>query len=224
MGTAIYTSGSDFSAIANSFFPPVADPLAWGNFESSALSDSRRLRNFGRYGGSFSLSGIAKLVAKGIAAEAGTQSLLTLGTFTPDAYTLIALVDVGTIASIMRHRNIRIYTDASKKLTRVMDGGTANTKITAPSAGAFVVFLSGDLTGHDFGIVTSTGVQKATYAAVASGSIATSIGGNNSVGTPVAWAAYSAAFYDRKLSDTQLMQVAEIMIKRALALGVNVNG
>ncbi len=38
--------------------------------------------------------------------------------FIPDAYTYIVLVYVGTDAGILRHRNIRISTNASKKLQR----------------------------------------------------------------------------------------------------------
>ncbi|HBW5254039.1 TPA: hypothetical protein MFA25_004195 [Klebsiella pneumoniae] len=224
MGTAIYTKGSDMSGTSNNFYAPVSNPLAWGNFESDAVRESRRLRNWGKYGGTFSLSGIAKLVAVGIAAQPGTESRVTLGNYTPDAYTLIALVDVGASAAIMRHRNIRIYTDASKKLMRIMDGGTVTSTITAPDTGAFVVFLSGDLAGHSFGMVTSTSAQKATSNTAATGTTATSLGGLNSVGSAAAWSAFGSAFYDRKLTDNEMMQVAENLIGRALRLGVNANG
>ncbi|HDT3797053.1 TPA: hypothetical protein QHP49_005335, partial [Klebsiella pneumoniae subsp. pneumoniae] len=116
MGTAIMAAGTDASAYANNYLPPVTGPLAWANLESDLLPAGRRLKNFGSLGGTFALSGIAQLVAKGVAAAAGTESRLTLGTFTPDAYTFIVLVDVGPDAGILRHRNIRISTNASKKL------------------------------------------------------------------------------------------------------------
>lgn len=224
MGTAIMVAGADASSYANNYLPPVAGPLAWANLESDLLSAGRRLKNFGSLGGSFALSGVAQLVAKGVAAAAGTDSRLTLGTFTPDAYTLIALVDVGSDAGILRHRNIRISTNSSKKLQRVMDAGTKVSDITAPASGAFVVFLCGDGTGHAFGIATASGVQKATSTAVNSSTTATWVGGPNQAGAAAAWAGYGAAFYDRKLSDNEMMLVAERLIKRARYLGVTVNG
>ncbi len=224
MGLAIMASGSDASAYANNYIPPVSGPLAWANLESNALTEARRLKNWGKNGGSFTLSGVAQLVAKGIEAAAGTESRLTLGSFTPDAYTLIALVDVGPSAAIMRHRNIRIMTDENKKIKRVMDAGVTVSTITAPATGAFVVFLEGDLTGHSFGMVTTAGVQKSDSTAVNSTSTNTFLGGNWSNGTAAAWKGYSAAFYDRKLSDSELTQVAERLIKRAKYLGVAVNG
>lgn len=224
MGLAIMASGSDASAYANNYIPPVSGPLAWANLESNALSEERRLKNWGKNGGSFALSGIAQAVAKGIEAAAGTESRLTLGNFTPDAYTLIALVDVGASAGVIRHRNIRIMTDANKKIWRVMDAGTSLSNITAPATGAFVVFLKGDLTGHSFGMATSTGVQKVDSTAVNTTTTDTFIGGNWENGTAAAWKAYGAAFYDRKLSDSELIQVAERLIKRAKYLGVTVNG
>lgn len=224
MGVAIMSAGTDASAYANNYIPPVSGPLAWANLESDVLPSARRLKNFGSLGGAFALSGIAQLVAKGVAAAAGTESRLTLGTFTPDAYTLIALVDVGASAGIMRHRNIRIMTDANKKIQRVMDAGTSVSTIAAPATGAFVVFLNGDLTGHSFGMATSTGVQKVDSTAVNTTTTDTFIGGSWSNGTAAAWKAYGAAFYDRKLSDSELIQVAERLIKRARYLGVTVNG
>ena len=177
MGTAIMAAGTDASSYANNYLPPVTGPLAWANLESDLLPAGRRLKNFGSLGGTFALSGIAQLVAKGVAAAAGTESRLTLGTFTPDAYTFIVLVDVGPDAGILRHRNIRISTNASKKLQRVMDAGTSVSVITAPATGAFAVFLCGDSTGHAFGIVTASGIQKSTSTAVNSGTTATWMGG-----------------------------------------------
>lgn len=224
MGVAIMSAGTDASAYANNYIPPVSGPLAWANLESDVLPSARRLKNFGSLGGSFALSGVAQLVAKGVAAAAGTDSRLTLGTFTPDAYTVIALVDVGTDASILRHRNIRISTNSSKNLQRVMDAGTSVSDITAPATGAFAVFLCGDSTGHAFGIVTASGIQKSTSTAVNSSTTATWMGGPNLAGTAAAWAGYGAAFYDRKLSDSEMMLVAERLIKRARYLGVTVNG
>ncbi|HIG2852591.1 hypothetical protein M2638_11580 [Klebsiella pneumoniae] len=224
MGTAIFTKGADVSASSNHYFPPVETPLVWGNFETDTLRQSRRLTNWGSLAGTFTLSGIAQLVAKGIAAAAGTDSRITLGTFTPDAFTLVALVDVGENAAIFRHRNIRISTDASKKLQRIMDAGFSNSGITAPSTGAFVVFLNGDATGHAYGLLTSSSVQKSTSAAANTSTTATWLGGNNQAGVATAWAAYGTAFYDRKLSDNELILVAERLINRARALGVTVNG
>ncbi len=225
MGTAIMAAGTDASAYANNYLPPVSGPLAWANLESNALTEARRLKNWGKNGGSFALSGVAQLVAKGIEAAAGTESRLTLGNFTPDAYTLIALVDVGASAGIMRHRNIVIMTDANKKIQRVMEAGTTVSTFTAPATGAFVVFLEGDLTGHSFGMATSSGVQKVDSTAVNTATTDTFIGGNGPNGTTAeAWKAYGAAFYDRKLSDSELIQVAERLIKRAKYLGVTVNG
>ncbi|HDG7582557.1 hypothetical protein J9A50_23460 [Klebsiella pneumoniae] len=224
MGTAIFTKGADVSASSNHYFPPVETPLVWGNFETDALRQSRRLTNWGSLAGTFTLSGIAQLVAKGIAAAAGTDSRITLGTFTPDAFSLVALVDVGESAGIFRHRNIRISTDASKKLQRIMDAGFSNSGITAPSTGAFVVFLNGDATGHAYGLLTSSSVQKSTSTAANTSTTATWLGGNNQAGVATAWAAYGTAFYDRKLSDNELILVAERLINRARALGVTVNG
>ncbi|MDG1643010.1 hypothetical protein [Klebsiella huaxiensis] len=224
MGVAIMSAGTDASAYANNYIPPVSGTLAWANLESDVLPSARRLKNFGSLGGSFALSGVAQLVAKGVAAAAGTESRLTLGNFTPDAYTLIALVDVGASAGIIRHRNIRIMTDANKKIQRVMDAGTSVSTIAAPATGSFVVFLNGDLTGHSFGMATSTGVQKVDSTAVNTTTTDTFIGGSWSNGTAAAWKAYGAAFYDRKLSDSELIQVAERLIKRAKYLGVTVNG
>lgn len=80
MGTAIMAAGTDASAYANNYLPPVTGPLAWANLESDLLPAGRRLKNFGSLGGTFALSGIAQLVAKGVAAAAGTESRLTLGT------------------------------------------------------------------------------------------------------------------------------------------------
>ncbi|HFQ6966652.1 TPA: hypothetical protein ACHSNJ_000967 [Klebsiella pneumoniae] len=224
MGVAIMSAGTDASTYANNYLPPVSGPLAWGNLESSAVENNRRLRNWGSAGGSFALSGVAQLVAKGVSAAAGTQSLLSLGSFPTDTFTMIALVDVGVSAAIMRNRNIRIFTDANKKLARNMDGGGVTSDITAPETGAFVVFLTGDLTGHTFGIINQAGVKKATYTAVSSGNIAASIGGNNANGVAAAWAAYSCAFYGRVLTDAEMMQVANRMLARAKYLGVTVNG
>lgn len=224
MGTAIMAAGTDASAYANNYLPPVTGPLAWANLESDLLPAGRRLKNFGSLGGAFVLSGIAQLVAKGVAAAAGTESRLTLGTFTPDAYTFIVLVDVGPDAGILRHRNIRISTNASKKLQRVMDAGTSVSDITAPATGAFAVFLCGDSTGHAFGIVTASGIQKSTSTAVNSGTTATWMGGTSQAGLAAAWAGYGSAFYDRKLSDSEMERVAERLIKRARYLGVTVNG
>ncbi|ENZ7981877.1 hypothetical protein ACHADD_000873 [Klebsiella pneumoniae] len=224
MGTAIFTKGADVSASSNHYFAPVETPLVWGNFETDVLRQSRRLTNWGSLAGTFTLSGIAQLVAKGIAAAAGTDSRITLGTFTPDAFTLVALVDVGENAAIFRHRNIRISTDASKKLQRIMDAGSSNSGITAPSTGAFVVFLNGDSTGHAYGLLTSTSVHKSTSTAANSSTTSTFVGGNNQFGVPVAWAAYGTVFYDRKLSDNELILVAERLINRARTLGVTVNG
>ncbi|MFB3027647.1 hypothetical protein ACEWFA_15045 [Klebsiella pneumoniae] len=224
MGVAIMSAGTDASTYANNYLPPVSGPLAWGNLESSAVQDNRRLRNWGSAGGSFALSGVAQLVAKGVSAAAGTQSSLSLGSFSTDTFTMIALVDVGVSAGIMRNRNIRIFTDANKKLARNMDGGGVTSDITAPETGAFVVFLTGDLTGHTFGIINQAGVKKATYTAVSSGNIAASIGGNNANGVAAAWAAYSCAFYGRVLTDAEMMQVANRMLARAKYLGVTVNG
>lgn len=223
-GLGLEVSGLDASGFANVYSPPVEGAVDWVNPENSTKDASRRLKNWGTAGGSVALSGNAALAAVGVQAAAGTDSRMTLGIHTDDAFTLIALVDVGESAAVMRNRNIRIYTDASKKLVRVMDGGTATAEITAPSAGAFVVFLGGDLTGHAFGIVTSTGVQKATYTAVASGSIATSIGGPSSASEAKAWANYGAAYYNRRLTDAEMMLVAQRLIKRARELGVTVNG
>lgn len=54
-----------------------------------------------------------------------------------------------------------------------MDAGTSVSDITAPATGAFAVFLCGDSTGHAFGIVTASGIQKSTSTAVNSGTTAT---------------------------------------------------
>ncbi|MDG1643684.1 hypothetical protein DA718_12820 [Klebsiella huaxiensis] len=225
MGVAIMAAGTDASAYANNYIPPVSGPLAWANLESDALPSARRLKNFGSLGGSFVLSGIAQLASIGVTAAAGTDSRLTLGSFiNQDKYTVIALVDVGTDASILRHRNIRISTNSSKKLQRVMDSGTSVSDITAPSSGAFVVFLNGDSTGHAFGILTASGIQKSTSSAANSGTTSTWIGGSNLAGAAAAWAGYGAAVYDRKLSDSEMESVADRLIKRARYLGVTVNG
>lgn len=226
MGTAIMAAGTDASAYANNYLPPVDGPLAWANLESDLLPTARRLKNFGSVGGTFSLSGTAQLAAKGVTAVAGTDSRLTLGAFTPDAYTYIALMDVGVSAALIRHRNIRIHTDENKKLLRIMDAGRSTSSITAPATGAFVVFLSGDANGHEFGLLTTSGIQKSTSKAANIGTTATWIGGNgpSGSGSAAAWAAYGAAFYGRKLSDSEMQRVAERLIKRARYLGVTVNG
>lgn len=223
-GLGLEVSGLDASGFANVYSPPVEGAVDWVNTENSTKDASRRLKNWGTAGGSVALSGNAALAAVGVQAAAGTESRMTLGTHTDDAFTLIALVDVGLSAAIMRQRNIRLQTDATKKLKRVMTAGTSISTFTLPSTGAFVVFINGDLTGHSFGMLTATSVQKVDSAAVNSSTTATFVGGVNDASEANAWTNYGAAYYNRRLTDAEMMLVAQRLIKRARELGVTVNG
>ncbi|MFH2150778.1 hypothetical protein ABK703_23305 [Klebsiella quasipneumoniae] len=225
MGVAIMAAGTDAAAYSNNYIPPVASPLVWGNLESSAIPESRRSKNWGSAGGNFSLSGNAAFSSVGVSAAAGVDSRLTLGTFSPDAYTMIGLVDVGVSAGIMRHRDIRLTTSAEKKLGRSMTAGSVVSDIVLPASGAFVVFLQGDLTGHVFGMATRNSVTAATAStAVNTGTSSTFLGGSNASSAFAAWSGYGVALYPRKLSNTEIMLVAERLLKRAAYLGVTVNG
>ncbi|UNA33920.1 hypothetical protein LOF13_27960 [Klebsiella pneumoniae subsp. pneumoniae] len=223
MGTAIMAAGTDASAYANNYLPPVTGPLAWANLESDLLPAGRRLKNFGSLGGTFALSGIAQLVAKVLQRQrygkpsdsgylyAGCLHLHRAGRRGPGCR------DTASPQYSYQH-------ECQQKLQRVMDAGTSVSDITAPATGAFAVFLCGDSTGHAFGIVTASGIQKSTSTAVNSGTTATWMGGTNQAGLAAAWAGYGSAFYDRKLSDSEMERVAERLIKRARYLGVTVNG
>lgn len=223
-GLGLVVSGLDASGFANVYYPPVDGAIDWYNLENSTKDNARRSANWGSAGGSLALSGNAVLAAVGVSAAAGTESRLTMGTHTDDAFSLIALVDVGISSAIMRQRNIRISSDANKKLQRIMDAGTSVSTITLPSTGAFVVYISGDLTGHEFGMITSAGVQKMTSTAVNSSTTSTFIGGVNQANEAKDWKNYGDAYYARRLSDTELVAVANRLINRARQLGVTVNG
>lgn len=223
MGVAIMAAGTDASPYANNYIPPVSGPKIWGNLESSRLASARRLRNWGDLAGSLSMTGNTILANIGVSAVAGVDSRLIFGTLTADAYTVIALMNVDANGPLIRHRNIRLSANSSKHLTRVMDAGTTESTIQLPASGAFMVYLSGDTAGHEFGLVASTGVQKVTSSALNTGTTSTFLGGSNMVGTFNPWAAYSCAFYDRKLTDAELLLIHERMVKRAVALGVTVN-
>lgn len=223
-GLGVTVAGLDASGFANAYYPPVEGAVAWYNLENSSKDNARRSINWGSAGGNLSLSGNAVFAAVGVEAAAGVESRLTMGTYTDDAYSMIALVDVGVSSAIMRQRNIRISSDATKKLQRIMDAGTSVSTITLPSSGAFVVYISGDLTGHEFGMITGSGVQKMTSTAVNTTTTSTFVGGVNASNEAKAWKNYGGAYYSRKLTDTELVSVANRLISRARQLGVIVNG
>ncbi|MET6149243.1 hypothetical protein WIB66_21570 [Klebsiella pneumoniae] len=110
----------------------------------------------------------------------------------------------------MRHRNIRISTKMPAKSSSAswMPVPAFVSDITAPATGAFAVFLCGDSTGHAFGIVRLPGIQKSTSTAVNRDDCHLD-GGTNQAGLAAAWAGYGSAFYDRKLSDSEMERVAE---------------
>lgn len=223
-GLGLTVAGLDASAFANAYYPPVEGAVDWYNLENSSKDISRRSLNWGSAGGSLVLSGNAAFSTIGVEATAGVESRLTMGNHTDDNFSVIALVDVGVSSAILRQRNIRLSSDANKKLQRIMDAGTTVSNITLPSTGAFVVYISGDLTGHEFGMLTSNSVQKMASSAVNSSTTSTFIGGVNSSNVANAWKNYGSAYYARKLSDSELIAVAARLIKRARELGANVNG
>lgn len=223
-GLGLEVSGLDASGFANMYSPPVEGAVDWVNTENSTKDASRRLKNWGTAGGSVSLSGNAALAAVGVQAAAGTESRMTLGVHTDDAFTFIALVDVGESSAIMRQRNIRLQTNESKALMRVMTAGVSTSTIIAPSTGAFVAFINGDLTGHSFGMLTASSVQKVDSTAVNTSDVATAVGGLNNAAEAKPWTSYGAAYYNRRLTDAEMMLVAQRLIKRARELGVTVNG
>ncbi|MEK6490056.1 hypothetical protein WNJ68_20615 [Klebsiella grimontii] len=194
------------------------------NLESAAVAAGRRLTNWGKAGGAFTLSGDATLADKGVTSAGTSDSRLTLSTAVTDAWSLVALCDVAEDSSILRIRDIRLHTNADKKLVRVMTAGQSLSGIQAPAEGAFVVFVQGDATGHRFGMIANDAIQSVTSSAPNTGATSTFIGGLNIENLPKPWTGYGAMMYPRKLTDTELLLVAGRLIVRADALGVTVNG
>ncbi|STV23026.1 Uncharacterised protein [Klebsiella pneumoniae] len=188
MGTAIMAAGTDASAYANNYLPPVTGPLAWANLESDLLPAGRRLKNFGSLGGTFALSGIAQLVAKVLQRQrygkpsdsgylyAGCLHLHRAGRRGPGCR------DTASPQYSYQH-------ECQQKASARHGCRYKRFGYHCASTGAFAVFLCGDSTGHAFGIVTASGIQKSTSTAVNSGTTATWMGGTNQAGLAAAWQA-----------------------------------